>query len=58
MTEVIYKDSPRFYGICPQCNKRYLEPLPDTEWVNGKEHTIEVFCPNCLHRETISLSKE
>lgn len=58
MIEAIDEDSPKFYGVCPQCNKRYLEPLPDTEWVNGKEHTIDVLCPNCLHRETISLSKE
>lgn len=58
MIDTIHTDSPKFYRVCPNCGKRYLEPLPDTEWVNGKEHTIDVLCPNCLHREIISLSKE
>lgn len=58
MIEIVYKDSPKFYGVCQNCGKGYLEPLPDTEWVNGNQHTIDIICSNCLHRETISLPKE
>lgn len=35
-----------------------MEPLWDTEWTDGRTRTVDVLCPNCLHRETIYLSIE
>ncbi len=35
-----------------------MELLPDTEWTDGRTRTVDVLCPNCLHRETIYLSIE
>lgn len=35
-----------------------MEVLWDTEWTDGKQRTVDVLCPNCLHRETIYLSIE
>lgn len=40
---------------CPHCGAM-MEPLPDTEWTDGRQRTIEILCPNCLHRETVYLA--
>ena len=32
-----------------------MEELEDTEWTDGKQRTVDVMCPNCLHRETVYL---
>ena len=42
---------------CPNC-RALMEPLWDTEWTDGRTRTVDVLCPNCLHRETIYLSIE
>lgn len=42
---------------CPLCG-RMMEPLPDTEWLEGKCRIVDMLCPNCLHRETVSLGEE
>ena len=42
---------------CPLCG-HMMEPLPDTEGIEGRYRTVDVLCPNCTHRETIYLSIE
>ena len=39
---------------CPLCG-RTMEELEDTEWTDGRQRTVDVMCPNCLHRETVYL---
>lgn len=41
---------------CPLCG-RMMEPLPDTEWAHGRSRSVEMLCPNCCHRETVSLGE-
>lgn len=42
---------------CPMCG-HMMEPLPDTEGLEGKYRIVDMLCPNCTHRETVNLGEE
>lgn len=42
---------------CPLCG-RMMEPLPDTEGIEGGFRIVDMLCPICCHRETVNLGEE